>query len=154
MMIIMVILAALGPWLSRGALTPGLTKCGHLKQWDCCECSEFFGWCSGGGGGGDENPFLGCGNMGFSCADDCPGDYEWKKLYRESLKKTRETIEACDGDPTKDWLPAVPGGRYAVAFSGGMRNFVSTYHSWMTNIIEPTGGDNIDLYFHGLPNRL
>jgi hypothetical protein len=139
---------ALTPEEAVNKMTPGTRMCGHVNQMPCCECSENFGYCSGGGTGGDEDPFHGCANQGFSCADDCPGDYEWKTLYRDSLKKTRAKIEACDGDPTKNWLPAEPGGRYAVAFSGGMRNFISTIHSWITNVIEPSGGDNVDLYFH------
>jgi hypothetical protein len=53
-----------------------------------------------------------------------------------------------DPDPTKNWEPAKPGGRYAVCLSGGMRDFVATFHSWKTNVIEASGSDNVDVYFH------
>jgi len=88
--------------------------------------------------------------MGFSCAVDCPGDYPWKALYNKSREEERQLEEACSGDgvdPTKDWKPAKSGGPYAIAFSGGMRNFLATFHSWKVNVIEASGGD-VDLYFH------
>jgi hypothetical protein len=77
--------------------------------------------------------------MGFSCAVDCPGDYPWKKLYNESRITERKINSGCtenNMNPTRDWPPASPGGPYAIAFSGGMRNYVATHHSWVSNVIE------------------
>ena len=79
----------------------------------------------------------------------CPGDYEWKKLYQATVDKEIEHDTECGADPTAKWGPMDAGtdGPFAVAFSGGFRNFVAVYHSWVANLVEPSGG-NVDLYFH------
>jgi hypothetical protein len=95
----------------------------------------------------DEDPSSGCSGLHESCADICPGDYPWKKLYAESKIAEQKVWSACDGFPTKHWPKAKRGGRFAVAFSGGVRQFVAAYHSWITNVVDSSGG-MVDFYFH------
>jgi hypothetical protein len=88
--------------------------------------------------------------MGATCAVECPGNYEWKKLYNQSRAEERALIDACtaDKDPTKNWKPVQPGLKYAIAFSGRLRHMIATYHTWVANVVEPTGTDLVHFYFH------
>lgn len=113
----------------------------------CCDCAASFGRCIA---NGREDPVKGCAGKGFSCVEACPGDYAWKAVYNETLMKEREQYQACekDADPTKDWEPVKQGGSYAIVFSGGMHTFAASFGSWETQVIEASGAENVDLYFH------
>ena len=86
----------------------------------------------------------------------CPGEHPWKLLYREAVRKEAALFDSCSRDPTAYWAsPSTreghrPGGsKFAIAFSGGMRNFVAVWHSWLTNVVNPSGGiENVHLFFH------
>mmetsp|Transcript_37419 Transcript_37419/g.74108 ORF Transcript_37419/g.74108 Transcript_37419/m.74108 type:complete len:526 (+) Transcript_37419:108-1685(+) len=128
-----------------------------------CECHSDWAVCRAGFG---EDGGHGCGgghdpqHKGKSCADICsPGvELPWKPLYRATVAKEAELEAQCSQDPTKKWgqAPNPSTGPYAVAFSGGMRNFVTIWYSWQKNLIEPSGGGGKDdkrktpfhLYFH------
>jgi len=112
-----------------------------------CECYENFAVCRSGWG---EHGAEGCGRTGKSCADICPGDdLPYKPLYRASAAQEAAIEAECGKDPTAKWGTNRAGtqGPYAVAFSGGMRNFAATWHSWQTNLVEPSGG-NVHVFFH------
>ena len=102
-----------------------------------CDCTATFGRCVG-----DEDTVHGCMGRGISCSDACPGDYPWKALYRKSRESERELVARCGpgADPTKNWTPGTQGLPFAVAFSGGMRNFIATAHSWLTNVVDINDG--------------
>ena len=54
----------------------------------------------------------------------------------------------CLRNPTKQWGRHESAGKpFAVAFSGGMRNFVTIWFSWQKHVVEASGG-NVHLYFH------
>ena len=71
-----------------------------------CICHPTWAKCESGGG---EDGILGCDRTGKSCADICPGDYEWKPLYRKSVEIEAELQEECSGDPTAKWGPMNAG---------------------------------------------
>jgi len=71
-----------------------------------CVCHPTWAKCDSGGG---EDGFRGCGHTGKSCADICPGDYEWKPLYRKSVEIEAELQKECSGDPTAKWGPMSAG---------------------------------------------
>lgn len=67
---------------------------------------------------------------GKSCAEICPGDdLPWKPLYRATVAKEAELEGECEGDPTAKWGPMNAGtdGKFAIAFSGGLRNFITNW---------------------------
>jgi hypothetical protein len=96
-----------------------------------------------------EDGARGCNETGQSCAQICPGDFEWKGLYQSTIDREIEIENECAKDPTATWGRHVsnPDGRYAVLFTGGMRNFAATWWSWKHHVIDASGG-NVDLYFH------
>jgi hypothetical protein len=53
----------------------------------------------------------------------------WKELYRSTVAAEMALEDECGGDPTAKWGRHVPteGGKFAIAFSGGMRNFIATW---------------------------
>lgn len=112
-----------------------------------CDCYENFAVCRSGWG---EHGAEGCGRAGKSCADICPGDdLPYKPLYRAAVAEEAAVEAECARDPTAKWGTNTAGtrGPFAVAFSGGMRNFAATWHSWQTNLVEPSGG-GVHVFFH------
>jgi len=134
-------------WVLAGSMLAFAAHAKMLSKEGACECYENFAVCRSGWG---EHGAEGCGRSGKSCADICPGDdLPYKPLYRAAIAQ-EATIEAeCGKDPTAKWGPNTAGtqGPFAVAFSGGMRNFAATWHSWQTNLVEPSGGD-VHVFFH------
>lgn len=113
-----------------------------------CDCHPMWAVCTSGWG---EDGARGCAYTGKTCADICPGDLPWKSLYRASVAKEAEIEAECGADPTAKWGPNTAGteGPFAIAFSGGLRNFVATWHSWKANVVDVSGGDdNVHTYFH------
>lgn len=121
-----------------------------------CECHDDWAACStepprDSGLGEDE---LGCAGTGKSCAEICPGDLPWKALYRRTVRTEREREEACKGDPTAAmpdvrWRNASITPTFAIAFSGGLRGFVSTWHSWKHLVVAASGGKAyVHTFFH------
>ena len=79
------------------------------------------------------------------------GDYGWKPLYRKTVEMEAAVEEECSGDPTAKWgqMSAGTEGPFAIVFANGLRNFVANWHSWETNVVEPSGGvENVHTYFH------
>lgn len=114
-----------------------------------CKCHPNWAECEDHWG---EMGLTGCKNTGQSCAEWCPGDGEWKVLYREMVATVTKHVATCSEDPTARWgqRKAGPSGPFAISFTGGLRNFVGTWFSWQANIVEPSGGD-VHLYFHVTP---
>lgn len=115
-----------------------------------CTCHEAWAKCNTGGEAGAS----GCAKSGKSCAELCPGSpdkYPWKPLYKQSVDTAASLERECEEDPTAKWgiMEAGTAGPFAVAFAGGLRNFIATWFSWEKNLIEHSGG-NVHLYFHGL----
>lgn len=92
-----------------------------------CECDKLWGACTAAFGEEGKN---GCGRTGKSCADLCPNSTDshqpWKPLYRETHKKLISMEDECAADATAKWGPKKGGfdGPFAVAFAGGLRNFL------------------------------
>jgi hypothetical protein len=83
----------------------------------------------------------GCDGRGNSCAQICTGDFTWKSLYQQTVDEEARLEDECSGDPTAKWGPKKGGneGPFAIAFAGGLRNFVGLWYSWQLNVIEPSG---------------
>lgn len=112
-----------------------------------CDCHEGWAKCNSGWG---EDGSRGCANSGKSCAQLCPGDFEWKVLYQKTVDAEAALEKECEADPSAKWgvMDAGTEGPFAVAFANGLRNFVANWPSWKKNLVEPSGG-NVHLYFHG-----
>ncbi len=109
-----------------------------------CECREGWASCTENG----EDGLRGCVNTGKSCAQICQGSFGWKQLYQKTVDDEVALTE-CEFDPTAKWgaMGAGTDGPFAVAFANGLRNFLATWHSWKTNLVDVSG--TVDLYFHG-----
>jgi hypothetical protein len=143
-----------------------------LSAKDTCTCKQYWGRCNVGigeegekgcGGGHSRKKGDNSSKVGKSCAEQCEGNLIWKKLYQSSVDQQIKFENECKSPegPTAKWGPNKAGsmGPFAIAFAGGLRNFAATWHSWQTNLIEPSGGRNydgtssgegtlFDLYFH------
>jgi len=129
-------------------------QCSHAAG-HCCECTSSYGRCML----GDELPLSsGCG-PGPSCSKACKGDLAWKSTYRQArANETAIVTSWWRGNrapkPTKKWPMPSSNGRFAVMLSGELRrNFVATFFSWTTNIVQASGGA-VDLYFDVWSHRL
>ena len=122
----------------------GLKTC---PPFGCCECTPAFGRCLL----GDESSVESRCGLGPSCAEQCPGVLQWKPLYRLARSNEVKMVHSWwPGEhgpaPAKHWPPAPKSGRFAVMFSGELRNFVATFHIATSNLVDSTSG-TVHMYF-------
>ena len=107
-----------------------------------CECTPFYGR----GLQGDEFPLVkGCGE-GPSCSEACDGNFTWKESYRQARANESALLRSWLRDnqaptPAKKWPLPPNKARFAIMFSGEIRNnFIATFFTWTSNVVHPSGG--------------
>jgi len=124
---------------SRGNLCPSS---------NCCECTEAYGRCLD----GDENPLSNSCGGGPTCSEACQGNFAWKETYRQARANESAIMRSWlrskhAPTPAKHWPTPTNEAHFAIMFSGELRrNFVATFFTWTTNIVQASGG-SVDMFF-------
>ena len=88
----------------------------------------------------------------MTCFDICPNTEQWKDAHEIGEARKAKYYDGCKSKESSVALrgpaPAQGRGPFAIAFSGGLRNFAQVWSTWETLVVEASGGiDNVDLYF-------